>query len=151
LKVVSITPARVQPIQVAGLAARVLVDGHQARHAPALLELAAYQMARALGRNHPHVDAGTGLDLSIVDREAVGEHQQVARRDPVPDPGLPRSPLLLVGKQDHDDIAFAGGVGNAVHGETVLGGDVDGPRPLAQSDDDVHARVVEIEGVGAAL
>ena len=61
----------------------VLVDRHQAGDAAALLVLAADQMARALGRDHPDVHPGRRLDLAEVDRETVGEHQEVALGDPV--------------------------------------------------------------------
>ena len=60
----------------------------------------------------PDVDAGRRLDLAEVDREAVGEQEQVAGRDAVGDLRLPDLGLLLVRQQDHHDVAAAGGVGD---------------------------------------
>ena len=99
--------------QVAGVAGRVDVDRHQAGNAPALLELAADEMAGALGGDHADIDSLGRCDQLEVDREAVGEHQQVPGSDPVGDLRLPDVGLALVGKQDHDDVALAGGVGDA--------------------------------------
>jgi len=39
-------------------------------------------VARALRRDHADVDALGRVDLAEVDREAVGEEEQVARLDP---------------------------------------------------------------------
>ena len=78
-------PVGVGEDEVAGVAGGVLVDGHQAGDAAALLVLAADQVAGALRGDHADVDAGGRLDLAEVDREAVGEHQQVAVGDPVGD------------------------------------------------------------------
>ena len=91
------------------------MHGHQAGHPAALGELAADQVARALRRDHADVDAGRRLDLAEVDREAVGEHQQVAGGDPVPDLGLPDLGLLLVRQQDHHHVAAAGRLGHVEH------------------------------------
>src|SRR5882757_3312786 len=44
------------------LAGRVLLDRRDTRHTAALLVLAAHQVARALGRDHAHVDTGRRLD-----------------------------------------------------------------------------------------
>ena len=60
----------------------------------------------------PTSTPGGGVDLPEVDREAVGEHQEVALGDPVADLALPDLGLLLVGEQDHHDVAAAGGVGD---------------------------------------
>ena len=144
-------PGGVGEDEAVGVAGGVLVDGHQAGHAVAFLVLAADQVAGALGRDHADVDAGRRHDLLEVDREAVGEEQQVARRDPVGDLGLPDLGLLLVGQQDHHDVAAAGGFGDVEHLEAGrLGlGAAGGVR--AQADDDVDAGVLQVEGVGVAL
>jgi hypothetical protein len=60
------------------IAARVLMDGDQAGHAAALLIFAAHGVARALGRDHDHVDVGARLDQAEMDVEAVGEGERRA-------------------------------------------------------------------------
>ena len=81
----------------------------------------------------------------------MAEHEQVAGGDPVGDLRLPDLALLLVGQQDHDDVAAAGGVGGVEHLE---------PRGLglgaaggvgAQADDDVVAGLLQVERVRVAL
>ena len=127
------------------------VDGHQAGDAAPLLELAADQVARALRRDHPDVDARRRRDLVEVDREAVGEHEQVALGDPVGDLALPDLRLLLVGEQDHHHVAAAGGVGDVEDLEALrLGlGAAGGVGP--QADDDVDPGLLQVERVGVAL
>jgi hypothetical protein len=66
-------------------------------------------------RRHPDVDPRRGLDLAEVNREAVGEQQQVPGRDSVFDLALPYLCLLLVREQDHHDVAAAGCVGDVQH------------------------------------
>ena len=144
-------PRRVGEHQVAGVAAGVLVDGHQAGDAAALLVLAADQVAGALRGDHADVDARRRLDLVEVDREAVGEHEQVAVGDPVGDLRVPDLGLLLVGEQDHHDVAAAGGVGDVEHLEAGGLGLRAAGGVGAQPDDDVDAGVLQVERVGVAL
>ena len=94
-----------------GVAGGVLVNGHQAGDAVAFLVLAANQVAGALRRDHADVDAGRRLDLAEVNREAVGEEQQVAGGDAVGDLLAPELALFLVGEKDHHDVAAAGRFG----------------------------------------
>src|SRR3712207_9281759 len=71
-------------------------------YALAVLELAAHQVAGALGGDHGDVDAGRGLDVAEPDVEAVAEEQRVA----VLQVGLDRlrvqPPLHVVRNEDHD-------------------------------------------------
>ncbi len=134
-----------------GVAGGVLVDGHQAGHAVAFLVLAADQVAGALGGDHADVDAGGRGDLLEVDREAVGEEQQVAGGDAVGDVGLPDLGLLLVGQQDHHRVAAAGGFGDVEHLEAGLFGLGAAGGVRAQADDDVDPGVLQVERVGVAL
>ena len=80
-------PARPPPIaggvgqrEVERVARRVLVDGDQARHAAAVLILAAHRVAGALRRDHDHVEVGPRLDQVEVDVEAVREGERRAVR-----------------------------------------------------------------------
>jgi hypothetical protein len=90
-------------------------------------------------------------DLLEVDGEAVGEEQQVARRDAVGDLGLPDLRLLLVGQQDHHRIAAAGSVGDVEHLEARLFRFGPAGRIGSQADDDVDPGILQVEGVGMAL
>ncbi len=132
-------PARVGEHEVAGVAGRVLVDGHQAGDAAALLVLAADQVAGPLRGDHADVHAGGRLDLAEVDREAVGEHEQVAVGDAVGDLLVPDLRLLLVGQQDHHDVAAAGGVRHGEHLEAGGLGVGAAGGVGAEPDDHVHA------------
>ena len=114
-------------------------------------ELAAHEVAGALGRDHRDVDLRGRVDLPEVDREAVGEEQQVAGRDPVADLGLPDLGLLLVGQQDHHDVPRARGVGDVEHPQPCRLGVRAAGRVRPQPDDDVDARLLEVERVGVAL
>ena len=64
-----------------GAAGGVLKDRDQAGHAAALGIGGTHQMARALGRDHDHVQIGAGLDLLEMDIEAMGERQRRALLD----------------------------------------------------------------------
>ena len=88
------------------------MDRDQARHAGALGELAAHEVARALGGDQGDVDVGGRLDLAVVDREAVAEEQQVAGGDAVGDLLAVDLAVLLVGQQDHHDVAARRGLGD---------------------------------------
>ena len=129
----------------------VLGDRDQARHARALEVLAADEVARALGRDQRDVDLRRGLDLAVVDREAVAEQQRVAGRDPVGDLLAVDLAVLLVGQQDHHDVAARGGLGDVEHLEAVGLGLLDRARVGAQAYDDGDARVLEVLRVGVAL
>ena len=133
-------PGGVGEDEVVGIAGRVLVDGHQAGDAVAFLVLAADQVAGALGGDHADVDAGRRQDLLEVDREAVGEEQQVAGGDPVGDLGLPDLGLFLVGQEDHHDVAAAGRFGDVEDLEAGLFGLGAAAGVGPQADDDVDAR-----------
>jgi hypothetical protein len=81
----------------------------------------------------------------------VGEHQQVAFGDPVADLAFPHLGLALVGQQDHHDVAGARGVGHVQHPQAMVlrlgtAGGVG-----AQPDDDLEARIAEVESVGVPL
>ena len=87
-KLVSIAPAqraadarRISERLGPRAAARILLDREQAGHAAADLIFAADEVARALGRDQHDVEVAARHDLAIMDREAVGDEQGVARRE----------------------------------------------------------------------
>src|SRR6266540_1311933 len=120
-------PARVRLGQVPGLAL-------------ALLELAAHQVAGALGRDHRHVHALRRLHVPEVDVEAVGEEQCVAWPQVRRDVTRVEVPLHRVGHQHHDQVGPLGRLGLGA----ALG-------PLGEADPHLAARVLEAQRVGVPL
>ena len=108
-------------------------------------------MARALGGDERDVDLRRGLHFLVVDAEAVAEHQEVAGGDPVLDRLLPDVMVLLVGEQDHHDVAEAGGLFDARDLQAGGLGVLDRFRALAKAYDDIYPGILEVAGVGVAL
>jgi len=133
------------------VAGRVLVDRHQAGDAGPFLVLAADEVTGALGGDHADVDPRRRHDLREVDRETVGEEEQVAGRDPVGDFRLPDFGLFLVRQQDHHDVAATGRLGDVEDLETGGFGLGTAGGIGAQADDDVDAGVPQVERMGVAL
>ena len=67
---------RVRQRHILGRTRRVLVHADEARHARAFGEHAAHHVARALRRDHDHIDVRGRLDVAEVDVEAVRERQR---------------------------------------------------------------------------
>ena len=152
------TPARVPPMAsaydsatVLGAAGGVLLDGDQRRHAAALGVGAAHEVAGALRGDHDHVDALGRGDAAEADVEAVGEGERVARLQAGGDVLVVDRLLLGVGGEDHHDVGGRGGLGDRQHLEALRLGLGDRRRALAEPDDHVDARVLQVEGVGVAL
>jgi ligand-binding SRPBCC domain-containing protein len=108
-------------------------------------------VAGPLGGDHADVDLRAGLDLVVVDREAVGEHEEVSGGDAVGDLLGPHLTLLLVREQDHHHVAAAGGVGDGEDLEAGLTRLGDRVRVLTEADDDVDSGLLQIECMGVAL
>src|SRR6266511_1844965 len=144
-------PARVRLGQVPGLAAGVLRDGHQAGRALALLELAAHQVAGALGRDHRHVHALRRLHVPEVDVEAVGEEQCVAWPQVRRDVTRVEVPLHRVGHQHHDQVGPLGRLGGGQDLEARRLGLGAALGPLGEADPHLAARVLEAQRVGVPL
>jgi hypothetical protein len=81
----------------------------------------------------------------------VGEHQKVAVGDPVSDLLAPDLGLLLVGEQDDHHVAAAGGVGDVEDLEPFALGVRSARRIRAEPDDDVDARLLQVERVSMTL
>ena len=81
----------------------------------------------------------------------MGEHQQVAgaqvRRDLLVVDRL----LGGVGDEDHDHVGGLDRVGHVGDAQPGLRGERPALGPGREPDDDVDARLVEVEGVGVAL
>src|SRR5918998_1020574 len=137
--------------EVLGAAAGVLGDRDQPRDARALEVLAADEVTGALGGDQRDVDLRRGLDLAVVDAEAVAEQERVAGRDPVGDLLPIDLAVLLVGQQDHHDVPARGGLRDVEHLEAVFAGLAGGRRVGPEAYDDADARVLEVLRVGVAL
>jgi hypothetical protein len=59
--------------------------------------------------------------------------------------------VQLVGHEHHDDVAARGRVGDIEHLEASRARRLGRRRVRAQADNDVDARVLEVQGVGVAL
>ena len=102
------------------LAARLfafLMHRDQARHAAALDVFAAHGVARALGRDHDHVDVGGRIDQAEMDVEPVGEGQRAARLHLACDLVGVDCGLMLVRGKDHQHIGPFRGLGYRLHRE----------------------------------
>src|SRR6266536_2370431 len=144
-------PARVRPGQVPGLAAGVLRDRDQAGRALALLELAAHQVAGALGRDHGHVHALRRLDVAEVDVEAVREEQRVAGLEVGGDVTRVQVPLHGVGHQHHDQVRPGARLARAQHLQAGRLGPGAAPGALGEADPHLAAGVPEAQRVGVPL
>ncbi len=135
----------------ARMAGSVLVDGHQVRNAAPLDELAAYRVAGRLGRDHDHVQVLAGNDLVVVDGKAVGKGQGDAFLDVGLDDLTVEYGLVLVRRQHHDHVGalhrIVDGLDHEARGFRLGGRGGSG----AQAHDHVHARVLEVVGMGMSL
>ena len=81
----------------------------------------------------------------------MAEQQHVALGDAVAQFVLPHFAMELVGDEDHDQVAPAGGLHRGQHLEPLLACLRHRGGVLAQADDHVDAGVLEVECVGVAL
>ena len=137
--------------QFLGLAGRVLLDGDQVRHAAAGFELAAHDVARALGGDEGDVDVGRRLDVAVADVEAVAEEQGVAGLQVRGDVLGVDVALDLVRGEDHDQVGFGDGVGDVEDAQALGLGLGAGLGVFLQADADVNTGIAQAEGVGVAL
>jgi hypothetical protein len=105
------------------------MDRDQARHAAAGFVLGAHQAARALGRDHDHVDVGRRDDRAEVDAEPVRKRQRHPRPEMLDDVAHVDRRLFLVGDQHHHEIGLMDRLGDRGDGEPVA------PRLVAALDE----------------
>ena len=108
-------------------------------------------MTRRLGGDEDHVDALGRVDVAEADVEPVREREGLARGELVLDAVVVDAALVLVGREDHDDVGPLGGVGDGLDLEAVvlrLGGRL---RAVLERDDDLDARVAQVLRVRVAL
>jgi hypothetical protein len=137
---------------VVRVAARVLVDGDEARHPATALVLGAHCVARPLGRDHDDVDVLARFDQAEMDVEPMREGKRAAR----PHVGLqvvrPDGGLVLIGGKHHEDVGPGRRVGVAHHPEARALGFLGTRRARPQRDcHRLDAAVAQVLCVGMAL
>ena len=141
---------RVAQRLVRGLTRCILVNRAQARYAPTLLELPAYQVARRLGRHHDHVAVGRRLDRAKVNIESVGKQQRVARLEHILDL-FEHGGLRHVGHQHGDQLGRLRGFPEIQYVKSVRRcGLCRGPT-RAGADQHVVAGIPQVVGMRTAL
>ena len=94
---------------------RVLVHRDQGRYASPLHEHLAHAMAGRFRRDHTDVDVRRRDDLAVTHIEAVREHERLSGLHVRCDLLLVQLGLHRVGREDHDYLGRAGGVGHREH------------------------------------
>ncbi len=141
----------IRQAQRPGLAVRILLDGDDDRHATAGGVLTTHDVARALRGDHEHRVILGGLDVAVVDVEAVGEGQGGAGLEVRLDLGSEHLGLELIRQKDHHHVGLGGGVGHGLDLEALLLGVLDGLGGGTQADDDVDAGITQVQRVGVTL
>ncbi len=144
---------RVGQSQGLALALRVLVDGDERGHALAVDELAAHQVAGALGGNHADGDELRSLDQAEVDVQAVAEEQRVAVLQVRLDVVLEDRRLRRVGGgEQHDHVGplrnLGGGGSDGQAGLFGLGARL---RAFLETDAHLDARVTQAQRMRVPL
>ncbi len=81
----------------------------------------------------------------------MSEGQSSTRLQVRLDFGLVHGCLVLIGQQDHHDIGLSGGIGDGLDFQTLLLGVLHGLGGRTQADDDIHAGITQVQGMGVAL
>src|SRR5690606_12241060 len=108
-------------------------------------------VARGLRGDHDDVDVVTRHDLAVVDVEAVRECQGGAGLNVAVDFLAVYLGDVFVGQQHHDDVGGLDGLGDFFDLEAGVGGLVPRSAVLAQTDDDLDTRLMQVQGVGVTL
>ena len=136
---------------LAGVAGRVLGDRDQRRGAVALLVEPPHDVPGPLRRDHDDVDALGEVDPPVVNREAVGEEHGRAGLEVRGDLVAEERGLRPVGHEHRDDLRALHRVRDVADGEAgLLGVAARGALGL-QPDDDLDARVGEVQRVRVPL
>ena len=104
-----------------------------------------------MGGDHDRVHAFGRNDLAEMDVEAVAKGDDVARNQAGGDVLAVDLGLDLVGKENHDQVGLLGRFGGGNGLEAVFLGKFIIRPAGALSDNDVHARVAQVLGMGVAL
>ena len=108
-------------------------------------------MPRPLRCDHDDIDLSRWLDGVVVDGETVAEKQRLTLGEVVADIGLVNAGSGGVRDGEEDDVGALDGLGIAEDFEAFRFGSGLRGTSLVEADDDVHAAVFQVEGVGVAL
>ena len=137
--------------QSPAVATRILLDGHDDRHATASGVLTTNDVARALRGNHEHRVILRRLDVTVVDVEAVGEGQGSARLQVRLNVLLVDGCLVLVRQKNHHNVSLSDGLTNRFDLKALLLGELHGLGGRTQADDHVDTGVTQVQRVGVTL
>ena len=137
--------------EVPRLAGGVLLHRDDDGHAAALDELAAHEVAGALRGDHADVDARRRLDVAEADVEAVAEEQRVAVDEVRLDRLGVELTLLVVGREDDDQVGLGDRLGRREDAQALGLGLGAARGALEQADAHVDAGVAQGQRVGVAL
>ena len=128
-----------------------LMYGDQRRYAAALQVLGTHGVTRALRRDHDHVHIGGRHDLAVMNVEAMCKDERVAFHETVGNAfGIERR-LLFVVDENHDDIGKLCRVFCGIDFQTRFFCGCPGFAALIESDDDVHAALLEVQRMRVSL
>ena len=108
-------------------------------------------MARSLRGDHDDVEVLARNDLRVVDVKAVGKSQGCAFLDVGFDLLVIHIGDEFVGQQNHHDIGALGRFFDGLDGKAGILSLGPGRTALAKTDDNVAARVVQVQGVCVTL
>ena len=137
--------------EVKTFARRVLSDREHIRHAAALAERTAYEMAGPLRRNHEHVDILCGNDLVKVDVEPVRKCERAVWFQVRCDLALVERRLLLIRNEDHRNVRSLDRIRYGENLEPVFSGELRRLRARIKPDDNVYPAVLQVQCMRVAL
>ena len=137
--------------QSPAVATRILLDGHDDRHATASGVLTTNDVARALRGNHEHRVILRRLDVAVVNVETVGEGQGSARLQIRLNVLLVDGCLVLVRQKNHHNVSLGNGLANRLDLKALLLGELHGLGGRTQADDHVDTGVTQVQRVGVTL
>jgi hypothetical protein len=133
------------------VAAGVLLDRDQRRHSAPFAIDSPHQMARALRRNHHHVNVGGWNDRLEVNAESVRDPEHFAGMQIRFDGLFVEVALRLVGCEHVDPVGALAGLIRRYHDHAVSPS-LGGARPVrVEPDDDFESAVAKILRLGVSL
>ncbi|OPZ54834.1 MAG: hypothetical protein BWY91_01426 [bacterium ADurb.BinA028] len=136
---------------VPGPTGGILLDADEDRDATAVVELAAHEVAGALGGDHDDVGARLGRDVTEPDVETVSEQQTRALLEVGLDLVGVDMALHLVGGEDDDEVGLLGRLGHRLDRQALRLGLGPALAALGEADAHVDPGVTQVERVGVAL